>query len=228
MYFTVYKITNKINGKFYIGKHQTQNLDDDYMGSGKLIKRAIIKYGVENFIKEILHVFDNEEDMNRMEKELVVLNENSYNLCPGGNGGFGYINSKKLNGFTDLAVARYGRQKADEALEKKYGKDWRKIISAKGVPAAKLAYAEKLKDPEFKERILTASQKACKAALSIKSRNKRLATLAKIGHSKGEKNPCYGKVWISNTAECRSTRINKFDPLPDGWVYGRQFIRSNK
>lgn len=97
MFYTVYKITNKINGKFYIGKHQTKNLDDGYMGSGKRLKYAINKHGLENFSKEILHVFDNEEDMNTKEIELVVLNEESYNLCPGGQGGFGYIHEKGLH-----------------------------------------------------------------------------------------------------------------------------------
>jgi group I intron endonuclease len=92
LYYTIYRTTNKINGKFYIGKHQTKNLNDGYMGSGKLLKRAIKKYGVDNFTKEILFIFDNEEDMNSKEKELVVLGESSYNLCEGGNGGFGYIN----------------------------------------------------------------------------------------------------------------------------------------
>ena len=92
MHYTVYKTTNKINGKYYIGKHKTDNLNDGYLGSGKLLKRAISKYGIENFTKEILHVFDNEQDMNLKEAELVVVSEETYNLCEGGKGGFGYIN----------------------------------------------------------------------------------------------------------------------------------------
>ncbi len=93
MKYTVYKITCQINGKIYIGKHQTENLDDGYMGSGKLIGAAIKKHGVENFSKEILHVFETEEEMNSKEAELVVLGEHTYNVCPGGKGGWGYVNA---------------------------------------------------------------------------------------------------------------------------------------
>ena len=78
MYFTVYKITNNINGKFYIGKHQTTDLNDGYMGSGKLLLQDISKYGKENFTKEILFIFETEEEMNTKEKELVVINEKCY------------------------------------------------------------------------------------------------------------------------------------------------------
>jgi hypothetical protein len=77
--------------------HQTKKLDDGYMGSGKLIRAAIKKHGIENFTKEILYVFDNEEDMKNKEKDLVVLNEMSYNLCEGGKGGFGYLNRTGKN-----------------------------------------------------------------------------------------------------------------------------------
>jgi hypothetical protein len=103
MIYTIYKITNLLNNKIYIGKHVTNSINDDYMGSGKLIKATIEKYGLENFEKEILFVFDSEDDMNAKEAELVteefVKKDTNYNLCPGGHGGWGYVNQQGLGGF---------------------------------------------------------------------------------------------------------------------------------
>ena len=91
MFYTIYKVTNKLNGKFYIGKHQTTKVDDAYYGSGKSIKEAIQKYGIKNFDKEVLFVFDNEDEMNLKEKELIteefVNRKDTYNLGVGGEGG---------------------------------------------------------------------------------------------------------------------------------------------
>lgn len=64
-YFTIYKTTNLCNGKYYIGQHRTNNVNDDYLGSGIILKDAIKKYGKNNFKKEILFIFDNEYDMNK-------------------------------------------------------------------------------------------------------------------------------------------------------------------
>lgn len=91
MIYEIYKITNKLNGKYYVGFHKRHDNEHlyDYMGSGKLIKRAIRKYGKENFEKEILFEYDNECDAVNKERELVdvsfVMDENTYNLSIGGN-----------------------------------------------------------------------------------------------------------------------------------------------
>lgn len=97
LYFTVYQTTNLINGKIYIGMHKTRNLDDDYLGSGKVLNQAIKKYGRKNFKREILFLFHTEEEMRQKEAEIVTLafiaRKDTYNLTCGGKGGFYYINN---------------------------------------------------------------------------------------------------------------------------------------
>jgi len=89
MKYIIYKITNNINRKIYVGYHSTKNIDDGYMGSGKLIKRAIEKYGIDCFSKEILSIFDTKEEAESEEKRIVdrdfTLREDTYNLSIGGN-----------------------------------------------------------------------------------------------------------------------------------------------
>jgi len=91
MKYIIYKITNLINSKIYVGKHQTINIDDDYYGSGVALQKAIKKYGKSKFKKEILFIFDNEEEMNRKEIELVtedfIKTGRTYNIGVGGEGG---------------------------------------------------------------------------------------------------------------------------------------------
>ena len=58
-YHIIYKTTNLINGKIYVGMHSTDNLNDGYLGSGWILKQAIKKYGKENFKGEVLLVLSN-------------------------------------------------------------------------------------------------------------------------------------------------------------------------
>jgi hypothetical protein len=87
--YTVYQIKNKLNSKIYVGYHQTYDLEDGYMGSGKLIKRAIEKYGIHNFEKSILGIFSSKEEAEAYEAKIVdkefTLREDTYNLQIGGN-----------------------------------------------------------------------------------------------------------------------------------------------
>lgn len=89
--YTVYKITNNLNGKIYIGCHKTYDINDSYMGSGNNIKLAIKKYGIEQFSKDILYIFDNSDDCYKKEAEIVneefVKRTDTYNMHPGGNRG---------------------------------------------------------------------------------------------------------------------------------------------
>lgn len=89
-FYTIYKTTNIINNKIYIGQHQTQNLDDGYLGSGTLLLKAFNKHGKENFKKEILHTFNTFKEMDDKEKELVdeefLKRPDVYNMVVGGLG----------------------------------------------------------------------------------------------------------------------------------------------
>ncbi len=100
-HYTIYQVTNTINGKIYIGQHITSNPNDSYFGSGLGIKRAIAKYGKDNFVKVVLFDFDNREDMIAKEIELVdeifVKCSDTYNDTIGGKGGFYYIQKHRLN-----------------------------------------------------------------------------------------------------------------------------------
>lgn len=62
-YYIVYVTTNNLNGKIYVGSHATNNLDDGYLGSGKVLKQAIKKYGRESFSREVIATFAKANDL---------------------------------------------------------------------------------------------------------------------------------------------------------------------
>ena len=87
----IYRITNMINGHTYIGQHKYSNLDDKYMGSGKILRKAIKKYGINNFSKEILisHIpsreYADKAEINMIAKERSH-DKAEYNIVDGGEG----------------------------------------------------------------------------------------------------------------------------------------------
>lgn len=88
-YGYVYKITNNVNGKIYIGQKKSEKLLENYWGSGKLIVEAIKKYGKDNFSREVLEWCETKDELNQRERYFIEkFNARSpdvgYNLAVGG------------------------------------------------------------------------------------------------------------------------------------------------
>ena len=91
MYHYIYKTTCIITKRYYYGMHSTDNIDDGYLGSGKLLSRSLKKYGVENHRKEILLYCPSRAELCRSERQIVNESLLSDPLCMnlkiGGDGG---------------------------------------------------------------------------------------------------------------------------------------------
>ena len=216
MYYTVQKITNLANSKIYVGVHKTNNLDDDYMGSGKLIKRAIEKYGIESFKKEILEVFDNAEDMFNMESTIVneefVRRENVYNIKEGGNGGFDHINDSSKEHIMRTKRSGSLGGKSTSTSRKLDPKRFIKSDSKRSLKMKKLHLDGKVKYDNFLNKTHSEETK------------KQMSDSHKGKHD-GSKNSQFGTMWIHSLTEKVSKKIKK-EELPNyenlGWLKGRK------
>lgn len=222
-YFLIYKITNLTNNKIYIGKHITENKNDDYFGSGKLIKKAIKKYGIENFKKEILLECSSKEEMDQKEKEFVddvfVKSKNTYNLKIGGDGGFDFINTKcrdKLYNNQNIAQkTMHELLQTDECFRSFY--------------ISRLTQA--MNRPEVREKMSKSIKaKIAKDGSWWTGKKHKEESKIKIGkassiHQKGSGNSHYGTVWIYNEELKQNKSIKKEDLekyLSLGWKKGRK------
>ena len=126
MYGYIYKTTNLINGKLYIGQHKSEEYDSSYYGSGKLIRRAIEKYGITNFSNEVLCECLSKNDLDKMEKHFIKKYDSrnslvGYNISFGGDGGDTFtglsdkekqerINKLKVNGYFSKLTAEQSKE----------------------------------------------------------------------------------------------------------------------
>lgn len=209
MYYTIYKIVNQKDGKFYIGSHKTKDLNDNYMGSGKYLKHAQEKYGIENFMKEILFVFDTPELMYEKEREIVnedfLSFENTYNLKPGGFGGWDYVNSNVTPDERSKNGKKGGLKSAENlrnnthamSIFKKQCSDKFKELHENGKLSSSTRFTGKKHSVESKNKI------------SIKN---KLSLL-------GSNNWNHGKMWITNGSS--SMKVDKNSIIPEGYRRGR-------
>lgn len=215
MHHYVYCIENLVNGKVYIGKHSTENMDDGYMGGGKLISKAIKKYGLEQFRKYILKECDSSEEAFELEKQLVtedfVKSYDTYNLVPGGKGGWVGANRdtperharNHIRGVHMNTVL----QSRDDYQE------YRRRLGEKISTRLRILHSEgKIHPPDWVGR-------------KHKEETKAKIGLTNSRHQTGSGNSQFGKVWIHNASLKTSKLVNKDDVdryLTEGWLLGRK------
>lgn len=207
-----YKTTNLINGRYYLGMHSTNRIDDGYLGSGKRLYYELNKYGRDNFKFQILELFDSREQLVQAEINIItehdLKNPNCLNLKSGGSGGFTDENRKKA------------RQVTDKILEEKYGDNYRVVLSKQ--------YQQSLTQEEKDGRSAYISKRLKEVGFNHATRKGHKTseeTKKKIGAAnsikqKGVKNSQYGTCWI--TDETNNRKINKEDIIPEGWRLGRK------
>jgi group I intron endonuclease len=123
----IYRTTNKINGKTYIGKKHKQIFVDSYYGSGIVISSAIKKYGKENFEVVLIATADSLEDLNLLERQFILNEHPKYNLAPGGDGGDIISNLENKNDIRSRATS--GIKKWHASLSEEDKLVWAQNIS---------------------------------------------------------------------------------------------------
>lgn len=187
MYY-IYRITNLVNGKTYIGQHKYKKLHDDYMGSGKYLKRAYKKYGIENFKKDVL-VFNVVEKsfIDTLEKEYIKfyrsISKAEYNIADGGQGGSGARSEETRKKISETMK---GRKQSEETIRKK-------SQARKGkcrLEETKKRISEALRGRKYSEETLKKYSEAQQGKILSEETKRRISEAMK-----GKSRPNKGKHW---------------------------------
>ena len=202
--YYVYKTTCLVTGKAYVGKHKcfTIGVDERYLGSGKILKRAIDKYGKDNFIQEILEFTSSEEENRKREifwiKKLNTMVPNGYNISPGGLGGFtGYDEEQHkwyaLNTWKNITEEQYEQRCAalraaanrPEVKEKlsKASKKWHSSLNEE----AKAEWAQHCSEGWKEEQRIAAAKRLSERNSSLKGKPILEVFKERYGEVDGEK-----------------------------------------
>ena len=211
----IYKTTNLINGKYYIGMHSTNNLEDGYLGSGKKLRRSINKYGIENFKCEILEFLTDRDSLAKREKEIVndelLKDTMCMNLKEGGSGGL--CNDDHRDKFLKSSMpSRWNNPDAPAHMRlKELNKDldWKREKSKK-IKAGLNRVNHK--HDTFKGK-----------CHSIESKQKISNSLK--GRYANKQNSQYGTCWITNGNDNKKIKKENLETFINlGWKRGRVFI----
>lgn len=208
----VYKITNNINDKFYVGvtKGTLEYRFNSHCIAESYIGRSIRKYGKENFSIETIHSFSTKDESYNKEAEIVdrkfLKRDDTMNEMLGGCGGFDYINDNNLNNInrTNIPRTNDSKLKISTSLKQK----WKTTVHPN---------VGKTHSDETKTKIRNSNL----------GRNHTEESKKKIGEANsksqtGEGNSQFGSMWIHSIEEKKSKKIPKDEVIPDGWLKGRK------
>lgn len=229
-YGYIYKTTNLLNGKFYIGKHRKSEFDPKYFGSGVLIQRALKKEGKKNFLCEVLEWCETSEVLNERERFWVEeLNARDpaigYNLCAGGMGGERFFSEDSLRRMSE---ARKGIPLSDETKQKM--KESLQNMSEED----KLARSRRLHDSHVGKKHTEEQKKKIGQTLHDRYTSGELvsACKGKPSSNRGRKltdeqaerrrTVCSGRIWINDGTTSKMIYPQGKDAyLDNGWNLGR-------
>jgi hypothetical protein len=203
--FTVYKTTNKINGKYYIGVHKTSNPLDDYYGSGKYLQRAVEKYGPKNFEKEVIAIFETKQEAYQLEGQLVtwelIESGTCYNIKCGGEGGFEWINKEGMNSKNhDLS------KQGNDSWERKTLEEKMEFGEKNSIRLIQLHKEGKFRHTYFGSDSESA-KKAIINAQTMEAKAKRNNTRKLINFQQGKNNSQFGTKRLYNLETGKFERI---------------------
>ena len=211
-YHYIYKTTCKVTGKFYVGMHSSDSLDDGYLGSGKILGYSRKKYGDENHVREILEFCSSRDELKQREKEIVnealLADPLNINLKYGGEGGFEYVNS--ILTFEQRSII--GTLGNTAPIRNKIKAAFNSAQTRARRGNARGGFNNK-----------TIRSEMTKRATSKDSIEKRKNTYSRLGHAQGTRNSQYG---VKRVGVCKDGKIRKILPtqlqefLDSGWRKG--------
>ena len=210
-YHFIYRTTNLLNEKFYVGMHSTDNLDDGYFGSGKRLGYSVRKYGLENHKFEILEFLPSREELKKREAEVVnaelLTNPQCMNLKFGGEGGWDHTKNMDLKSRNTKCNQRFVERFEDD-------KEFREAFI--------LAGSKNLESGRIKKKEIHGNNNFW-LGQPHKDSTKNKISKSMSAATKGEANSQFGTCWICNDVEVKKIKKEELQTwLDQGWRKGRK------
>jgi hypothetical protein len=202
-YHYIYKITrNDGSGKYYIGMHSTDDLEDGYFGSGQLLWKSIKKHGKEKHSKEILEHLSSREALKFREKQIVneeLLGDKlCMNLKLGGEGGWDHVPREIVLENLSKRNPNWKHYNGSELARKNSSENMKRVNATHN----------------FRHDLFKGKSHSEETKRVIGEANSKMT---------GEKNSQFGSKWMNKDGVVKKIKHNEVEQcIQDGWRLGRK------